>query len=295
MTIRIGISGWRYAGWRGKFYPEGLPQRLELRYAAERFDSIELNGSFYSLQTPASYARWRDEVPDDFVFAVKGGRYITHMRKLKDVETPLANFFASGLFELGRKLGPLLWQFPPQLGYDAARIQAFFDLLPRNGAAAAALARRHDARVKGRTSLAIDPGIEIRHAMEVRHASFEQPELIDLLRRNNVALVVADTAGRWPLMEDVTADFVYVRLHGDKELYVSGYTPRVLDDWARKIEAWHRGGQVADARTVSTRRPRRRRRDVYVYFDNDAKVYAPRDAQRLARRLGVGPQARTSR
>lgn len=290
MVMRIGISGWRYAGWRGKFYPEDLPQRLELRYAAERFASIELNGSFYSLQTPSSYARWRDDVPDDFVFAVKGGRYITHMRKLNDVKTPLANFLASGVFELGHKLGPFLWQFPPQFGFDAARIQAFFDLLPRTGADAAALARRHDERVRGRACLTIDPAIELRHAMEVRHRSFEQAEFIELLRRNEVALVVADTAGRWPLMEDVTADFVYVRLHGDKELYVSGYTPRVLDGWARKIEAWHAGGQSEDARTVSAEGPPRRRgRDVYVYFDNDAKVYAPRDAQRLARRLGAAP------
>jgi uncharacterized protein YecE (DUF72 family) len=285
VTTRIGISGWRYAGWRGKFYPDDLPQRLELQYAAERFNSIELNGSFYSLQRPSSYARWRDDVPDDFVFAVKGGRYITHMLKLKEPKTALANFFASGLFELGEKLGPILWQFPPQFGFDAGRIQAFFDLLPRTGADAAKLARRHDERVTGRARLTIEPSLEFRHAMEVRHPSFVDPEFIALLRRNNVALVVADTAKRWPLMEDVTADFVYVRLHGDKELYVSGYTPKAIGRWADKVEAWRRGGQAGDARTVSDERPRRRKRDVYVYFDNDAKVYAPRDARRLARRL----------
>lgn len=153
MTTRIGISGWRYKGWRGKFYPDDLPQRLELHYAAERFNSIELNGSFYSLQTPSSYARWRDEVPDDFVFAVKGSRYITHMLKLNEPRTALANFLASGLFELGHKLGPILWQFPPQFGFDADRIQAFFDLLPRTGADAAKLARRHDERVTDRKSV----------------------------------------------------------------------------------------------------------------------------------------------
>ena len=285
MATRIGISGWRYAGWRGKFYPEGLPQKRELAYAAERFNSIELNGSFYSLQRPSSYARWRDDVPDDFVFAVKGGRYITHMLKLKEPGTALANFFASGLFELGAKLGPILWQFPPQFGFDAGRIQAFFDLLPRDGAEASKLARRHDKRVTGRARVAIDPSTRFRHAMEVRHESFADPAFIALLRRNNVALVVADTAGRWPLMEDVTADFVYVRLHGDKELYVSGYTPKAIDRWAERVEAWQRGGQVAGAHTVADDRPPRRKRDVYVYFDNDAKVYAPRDAQRLARRL----------
>jgi uncharacterized protein YecE (DUF72 family) len=285
VTTRIGISGWRYAGWRGKFYPDGLPQRLELQYAAGRFNSIELNGSFYSLQRPESYVRWRDDVPDDFVFAVKGGRYITHMLKLKEPKTALANFFASGLFELRHKLGPILWQFPPQFGFDAGRIQAFFDLLPRTGADAAKLARRHDKRVTGRARLTVDPSFEFRHAMEVRHPSFEDPAFIALLRRNNVALVVADTAKRWPLMEDVTADFVYVRLHGDKELYVSGYTPKAIGMWAEKVEAWRRGGQAGDARTVSEDRPPRRKRDVYVYFDNDAKVYAPRDAKRLARRL----------
>ena len=287
MATRIGISGWRYAGWRGKFYPETLPQARELAYAAERFNSIELNGSFYSLQTPSSYARWRDDVPDDFVFAVKGSRYITHMLKLNDVRTPLANFFASGVFELGGKLGPFLWQFPPQFGFDAERIQAFFDLLPRDGAQAAKLARRHDRRVSGRARLTIDSSIEFRHAMEVRHQSFVNPDFIALLRRNGIALVVADTARRWPLMEDVTADFVYVRLHGDKELYVSGYTPKAIDRWAQKVEAWQQGGQVENARTVADERPARRKRDVYVYFDNDAKVYAPRDAQRLAKKLGL--------
>lgn len=287
MTTRIGISGWRYKGWRGKFYPDDLPQRLELHYAAERFNSIELNGSFYSLQTPSSYARWRDEVPDDFVFAVKGSRYITHMLKLNEPRTALANFLASGLFELGHKLGPILWQFPPQFGFDADRIQAFFDLLPRTGADAAKLARRHDERVTGRARLAIDPSIEFRHAMEVRHPSFVDPEFIALLRHNNVALVVADTARRWPLMEDVTSDFVYVRLHGDKELYVSGYTPKAIAMWAERVDAWRRGAQVDDARTVTDKRPPRRKRDVYVYFDNDAKVYAPRDADRLAHRLSA--------
>jgi uncharacterized protein YecE (DUF72 family) len=286
MTTRIGISGWRYAGWRGKFYPEDLPQRLELTYAAERFNSIELNGSFYSLQTPSSYAQWRRDVPEGFVFAVKGSRYITHMLQLRGVKTALANFFASGVFELEDKLGPILWQLPPRFSYKPERLQAFFDLLPRTGAEASLLARRHDNRIKARARLKVDARTTFRHAIEVRHDSFMQPGFVDLLRRNNVALVVADTARRWPLMEDVTADFVYVRLHGDKELYVSGYTPSALEAWANKIEAWRRGRQDDDARTVSDKRPpRRRSRDVYVYFDNDAKVYAPRDAARLARRL----------
>ncbi|MBN1238509.1 MAG: DUF72 domain-containing protein [Gammaproteobacteria bacterium] len=282
---RIGISGWRYAPWRGEFYPAGLPQKRELEYAAERFSSIELNGSFYSLQRPESYARWYADVPDDFVFAVKGSRYITHMLRLGDVATALANFFASGLFELREKLGPLLWQLPPTFAFDAERLERFFGMLPRDAAAASKLARRHDARVEGRARLDADPGSRFRHAIEVRHRSFVQPAFVKLLRRHDIALVVADTAGKWPLMEDVTAGFVYVRLHGDKKIYESGYSDEVLDGWARRIRAWKAGGQAEDARTVSDAPPRRKARDVYVYFDNDVKVHAPFDAISLAAKL----------
>ncbi len=286
MRARIGISGWRYAGWRGQFYPKGLPQKRELAYAAERFDSIELNGSFYSLQRPESYARWRAEVPEGFVFAVKGSRYITHMLRLRDVRSALANFFASGIFALEDKLGPFLWQLPPNMAYDRERLESFLDLLPRTGAEAAKLARRHDERVKGRARIATDPRRRFRHALEVRHESFMQREFIDLLRRHGVALVVADTAGKWPLMEDVTADFLYVRLHGDRELYASGYSAAALDGWAERVRAWLEGGQIDGARTASPKAPKRRRgRDVYVYFDNDAKVHAPFDAMALAERL----------
>jgi uncharacterized protein YecE (DUF72 family) len=285
MATRIGISGWRYAPWRGKFYPDGLPQREELRYASGCFNSIELNGSFYSLQTPASYAEWRRAVPDDFVFAIKGSRYITHMLRLRNVGTALANFFASGLFELEDKLGPILWQLPPSFRFDGERLEAFFELLPRQGAAASKLAGRHDGRLRTRARLKFDPRRKVRHAIEVRHESFEDPEFIDLLRRHRIALVVADTAGKWPWMEDVTADFVYVRLHGDKKIYESGYTDAALDTWAAKVEAWRSGSQVEDARTISSKPPRRRkRRDVYVYFDNDVKVHAPFDAMSLARK-----------
>jgi uncharacterized protein YecE (DUF72 family) len=285
MATRIGISGWRYAPWRGKFYPDGLPQREELRYASGCFNSIELNGSFYSLQTPASYAEWRRAVPDDFVFAIKGSRYITHMLRLRNVGTALANFFASGLFELEDKLGPILWQLPPSFRFDGERLEAFFELLPRQGAAASKLAGRHDGRLRTRARLKFDPRRKVRHAIEVRHESFEDPEFIGLLRRHRIALVVADTAGKWPWMEDVTADFVYVRLHGDKKIYESGYTDAALDTWAAKVEAWRSGSQVEDARTISSKPPRRRkRRDVYVYFDNDVKVHAPFDAMSLARK-----------
>jgi uncharacterized protein YecE (DUF72 family) len=270
-TVRIGISGWRYAGWRGSFYPPGLAQRRELAYAGERFTSIEINGSFYSLQRPSSYALWRAETPDGLVFAVKGGRFITHMKKLAGVETALANFFASGPLALGPKLGPLLWQLPPMLGYDAGRLSAFFDLLPRTTGQAADLAAHHDAKVSDdRALITASVDAPLRHALEVRHDTFATAATVDLLRRHDVALVVADTAGKWPLMEEVTSDFMYVRLHGSDELYVSGYTDEALDRWADKIGGWRTSGL-----------------DVFAYFDNDVKVHAPYDALNLRRKLQV--------
>lgn len=280
--IRIGTSGWRYPNWRGAFYPAGLPQKQELSYAAERMNSIELNGSFYSLQRPELYSAWYAATPDGFCFAVKGGRYITHMKQLVDIEVPLANFFASGVFCLQEKLGPFLWQFPERLEFDE-RFAKFLRLLPYDTTAAAKLARRHDERVAGRAVTRVQGQCPLRHAVEVRSPTFCCEEFIQLLRRYNVALVVADTAKRFPYFEDVTADFVYVRLHGDVELYASGYTPRALRRWAQRVRAWAVGGQSADAKTVSKRPPRRRsQRDVYVYFDNDYKLRAPFDAQSLA-------------
>lgn len=287
MTIRIGISGWRYAPWRGVFYPPGLAQRRELEYAAAAFPSIEINGSFYSLQSPSSWAQWRDQTPGDFVFAVKGPRYITHMLRLRGIETALANFFASGVLLLGPKLGPMLWQFPPRFRFDAAVFEAFLAGLPRDTEAALALARRRDRTLmRGRCALPAQPALPLRHAVEVRDASFAQPAFVRLLRRHRVGLVVADTAGLFPYAEDITADFVYLRLHGDEELYVSGYGDAALDRWAARIRDWADGGEPTDAVRISTRAPRARRaRDVYCYFDNDAKVHAPFDAAGLRRRL----------
>jgi uncharacterized protein YecE (DUF72 family) len=286
--IRIGISGWRYEPWRGVFYPEGLAQRRELEFASRMVPTIEINGSFYSLQHPDYYAQWHDETPAGFVFAVKGPKYITHMRRLKEVETPLANFLANGLFELRDKLGPILWQFPPMLPFKPDRFEAFFAMLPHDTQAAARIAQGHDARVEGRVSLEIDRKRPMRHAVEIRHPSFADPAFIALLRRYKIALVVADTAGKWPLLEDLTADFVYVRLHGDKELYASGYSNEALDRWAGRFDAWSRGRQVDDARLASPRAASRRsQRDVYCYFDNDVKVHAPYDAASLTRKLDM--------
>jgi uncharacterized protein YecE (DUF72 family) len=286
-SYRVGISGWRYAPWRKVYYPEGLPQRAELEYASRRLNSIELNGSFYSLQRPSSYQRWYDETPAGFVFSVKGPRFVTHMKKLVDVAAPIANFFASGVLALGNKFGPVLWQLPPNLGYDADRCATFFKLLPRTTAEAAEVAKGHDDRMEGRALLECPVDIPLRHAIEVRHSSYETESFVDLLREHDIALVCADTAGKWPMLDDVSSDFVYVRLHGAEELYVSGYDDDALDRWAAKIRTWHRGGTPTDGKTVASSRAPRRTRDVYVYFDNDVKVRAPFDAEALARRLKI--------
>ncbi|RDS80895.1 DUF72 domain-containing protein [Dyella monticola] len=282
---RIGISGWRYPPWRGVFYPETLPQREELHYASRQFVTIEINGSFYSLQSPSSYQHWYEDTPRNFVFAVKAPRYVTHIRRLKQVKKPLANFFASGLLALREKLGPLLWQLPPSLRYDGDVLETFLAQLPRDTQALAAMARRHDRTIK-QAMLTPDRKRSVRHAMEVRHPSFVSEGFIAQLRRHNVALVVADTAGKWPFLEDVTAGFMYLRLHGDKELYASGYTQAALNRWCRHIDAWRMGTEPNDARRCSEKHPRKRSsRDIYCYFDNDTKVKAPFDAHALVRKL----------
>lgn len=283
--VRTGISGWRYPPWRGVFYPPGLPQRRELEHASRRLRTIEINGSFYSLQRPESYARWAEQTPADFLFSVKGPRFVTHMKKLAGVETPLANFFASGLLGLGDKLGPVLWQLPPTLGFDAERLARFFDQLPRTTGAAAELAKHHDERMEGRALTVAGADRPLRHALEVRHGTYERVEFVELLRAHDVALVVADTAGKWPALLDVTSDHVYVRLHGDQELYVSGYDPPALDRWAARIRTWAAGGTPTDGTVLAAPAPHQPR-PVNVYFDNDVKVRAPFDAIALADRLG---------
>ena len=271
-TVRVGISGWRYASWRGDFYPQGLAQRRELEYASTHLTSIEINGSFYSLQRPSSYARWRAETPDDFVFAVKGGRYITHLKKLVDVDTALANFCASGLLALGPKLGPILWQLPETLAFDPGRLDDFLGRLPTSTGELARLAAGHDDKLSADRALTTaEDDRPLRHALEFRSTTFVVPEAIEILRRHRVACVLADTAGRWPKVEEDTADLRYVRLHGDRELYASGYTGRALDEWAQRVSGWAEAGQ-----------------DVFVYFDNDSKGHAPHDAMALLERLRRG-------
>lgn len=283
--MRIGISGWTYKPWRGVFYPEDLTQKRELEHASNTFNSIEINGTFYSLQRPASFERWAAETPDEFVFSVKAPRFITHIRRLKDVQAPVANFLASGLFRLGAKLGPILWQLPPNFKFKPELIEEFFKLLPHDTEQAAALARKHDKWVTGRSVLKSDAMRPMRHAMEIRHASFATPEFVNLLKTYDVALVCADTV-EWPRLMDVTSDFVYCRLHGSEVLYASGYDEESLDQWAKRVGVWAHGGEPEDAeRVIKESGPERSSRDVFVYFDNDAKVRAPFDAKSLTQRV----------
>ena len=280
--IFVGISGWTYAPWRGTFYPAGHPVKHELQYASRMLNSIEINGTFYSLQRPSSYQTWYRGTPDDFVFAVKAPRFITHLKQLRDVSVPVSNFFASGVLCLNEKLGPILWQFAPRMKFHPAKFEEFFALLPRSTAAAAELASCHDQKVEGRCWTLAEVDQPLRYAVEIRHESFRSPQWIEMLRRHNIALVVADTAGKWPLLHDVTADFMYLRLHGDTELYVSGYSNEALEHWARLINCWRAGGQPPDALLASPQPPPpAAQRDIYVYFDNDVKVRSPYDAMAL--------------
>lgn len=285
-AIRVGVSGWTYAPWRGNFYPKGLTQKRELAFAASRFPSLEINGTFYGLQRPQVFQRWAEETPDDFVFAVKGSRFITHTRRLRDIEIPLANFLASGILRLGAKLGPLLWQLPPSFAFDPDVIGAFLSLLPRDTEDAARLAARHDARVDGRCETRNDASRPLRHALEIRHDSFRTPAFVDLLRAHGVALVCADTV-KWPRLMDLTAAFAYCRLHGSSELYRSRYGDDDLDRWAARVAAWAQGRAMEDGEFASAKRAQRMPRDVFVFFDNTDKLHAPQDARRLMERLGL--------
>jgi len=285
--LRIGISGWTYGPWRGVFYPKDLGQKNELHSASRQFNSIEINGSFYSLQRPSSYEHWYAQTPAGFIFSVKGARFITHMKKLRDVQTPLANFFGSGLLALREKLGPILWQFPPNFGWNELRFRECFELLPRHTAEAAELARLHDDKLKFGSWTKIDVTRPLRHVVEIRHSTFLIPEFFALLREYNIAFVYADTAGKWPYAEDLTADFAYIRLHGAKQLYVSAYLDAELHWWRSRIELWRRGKQPGDARVIGASKQKPSRRDVYAYFDNDAKVHAPFDAKKLAGLLAM--------
>lgn len=238
----VGMAGWVYPPWRGTFYPPGLRQADELAYAATRVTSIEINSSFYSTPKPASWIAWRDAVPDGFVFAVKAPRFVTIVRRLRDTGEPVARFLDSGVRELGTKLGPVLWQIPDDLPYDEATVETFLDVLGPTG---------------------------LRHALEVRHPSFDDPRFRAQAERHGVAVVLGDTAGGWPVLEWPSGDFVYARLHGDADRHPDGYGPAGVAPWAEWIR-----GHLADAR------------DAYVYCVTENKVHSPRDAEALLAALG---------
>lgn len=269
---RVGTSGWTYPYWPGDFYPQGLRQRDELAYNVRHFDAVELNGSFYSLQRPSSYERWRQEATaerPDVRFAIKGSRYVTHLKRLRDVRVALANFFASGVLAMAEQTGPFLWQLPPALEYDADLLAAFFDLLPRTSAEAAELAAGHDDKVKpDRVLTKAAADVPYAHALEPRHRSFESDEALALLREHGISSVIADTGGRFARWDEPTAEVVYVRLHGPEGLYDSSYTGEQLDGWAERLRGWRADGHEA-----------------YVFFDNDGHCRAPYDAQGLIARL----------
>ena len=285
--LRIGVSEWRYESWRGDFYPKGLVQSRELEFIGRQMNSIELNGTFYSLQRPKSFLKWHDAVPDDFLFAVKGSKYLTHRKALKDVRQPLANFFASGLLLLGRKLGPILWQTPAWLQYDRERMSTFLKLLPGTSTAASKLAGEHNLKKDDWVATKAIAKTRIRYAFEPRHESFFCEDFVQLLREHKAALVFADTADKWPYAEDVTTDLVYIRLHGREELYAGEYTDDQLDRWAKRIKSWRSGSEPRDAKRVAKRMASGKApRDVYVYFDNSITNHAPFDAIGLASRFG---------
>ena len=291
--IRIGVSGWSYDGWENAFYPPDLPKSARLRYASRQFNSIEINGSFYSLLTPHAYRRHHKTAPPGFLFSVKGSQYITHSRKLIDVRTPLANFLASGVLRLEEQLGPILWQLPA-VRFDHDRLRAFLEVLPRDTESASRLARRHDERVTGRASMKVNALRPVRHAIEFRHESFFTDDVVTMLREHDVALV-ASHSGSWPYVEEVTASFVYLRLHGAPHSYASPYGPAQLERWADRIRRWAAGSEPADAAKITSRAPpRRKSRDVLVYFDNDQFAHAPRDARLLMQIMGVEAPADAS-
>jgi uncharacterized protein YecE (DUF72 family) len=259
--IRIGIGGWTYAPWRGTFYPEGLPQKKELDFASRAVTAIEINGTYYGRQKPASFAAWAAAAPEGFVFAVKGSRYCTNRKVLAEAGESIARFVEQGIVELGDKLGPILWQFMATKKFDADDMQAFIDLLPGS----------HE-------------GVRLRHAIQVRHESFAVPEFGAMARKAGVGLVFADSAD-YPAIADVTADFVYARLENAVEGEPAGYSPADLDRWAAAARTWQAGGAPEGLPYVEPTPPEQRPRDTFIFCINGAKIRAPAAAQALIARI----------
>jgi uncharacterized protein YecE (DUF72 family) len=262
--IYSGIGGWTYEPWRGLFYPKGLPHSRELSYAAENLTSIEVNGTFYRTQTPATFRKWASEVPEKFVFALKGPRYAVNRRALKEAGDSVSRFLDSGITELGGRLGPLLWQFAPPKKFDEIDFGGFLELLPKTF-----------------------DGHSLRHVVEVRHDSFKTDAFVALLRKFSVPVVFAEHI-IYPAIADVTADFVYARLQRGNEKLKVGYSEKALDDWALRAKTWARGGEPKDLPKVDRQPAPKLPRDVFVYFIHEAKVRAPAAAMALIERLSAG-------
>jgi uncharacterized protein YecE (DUF72 family) len=278
--VRVGTSGWKKPMWRGYFYRRGLVQSRELEYASSHLSSLEINTTFHGLPRPSSYQNWHSGTPDDFVFAVKGNKAVTHDHRLRNPVDGIADFLASGVFELEEKLGPILWQTPPSLPFHRDTVETFLATLPHSTEEARQLIAKRGDEEASQAQLDI-PDRRIRHALEVRHPSFANPAFIELLRRYDVAAVATNSPG-WPVIRDVTSDFVYVRLHGSADHYPDGYDDATLDYWAGLVNGWLSGEGWPDGRG----------RDVFVYFDNpdNEGINSPFDAMRLLERLG-GPAA----
>lgn len=279
----VGMSGWTYEPWRGSFYPKGVTIKKELEYASRQLNSIEINGTFYSLQKPETFQRWYDSTPEDFIFAIKCPRYITHIRRLVDVEEPICNFFASGVLKLNDKTGPFLWQLPPNLHLKDDRVAKFLDLIPRDTKAAVKLAKNHSDKVKGRAFTEALGNYPLRHAIEIRHESYLVPEFFELLRQKNVAFVFAHSGLKSPYAEDLTSDFVYTRMHGQEKKYAKGYPTKFIQEWSKRCQSWAKGTNPADAKCVLKSKPKAGARDVFVYFDNEYKDSAPENAKALGK------------
>lgn len=261
-AIKVGIGGWTFEPWRGTFYPDALPHSKELVYASHALSAIEVNGTYYGLQKPATFAKWRDETPDGFVFSLKATRYATNRRVLADSADSIERFVQSGITELGPKLGPIVWQFAPTKVFDPEDFEAFLALIPK----------RVDSHV-------------LRHVLELRHASFMTPALIKLVRRYGMATVFTDSPD-YPSFADLTTDFAYARLMCSSAQRKTGYTPKALDAWVERASTWASGGTPEDLPRVEKKDKAARKRDVYMYFINGAKERAPHAAMSLIARLG---------
>jgi uncharacterized protein YecE (DUF72 family) len=259
--IRIGIGGWTYEPWRGTFFPAKLPKTKELFHASRRVTSIEVNGTFYSTFTPSTFKRWADETPDDFIFSLKAPRFAVNRRVLGEAGPAIEKFFASGVGELKSKLGPILWQLPPFKKYDVDDIASFLSLLPQS-----------------------IEGLKLRHVLEVRHESFLSREFIDRARQANIGLVLADSQ-KYPLLADLTSDFVYLRLQNAKADIETGYELQALDQWAKLARAWEAGDEPEQLPLITSKGKKHLSRDVFIYFINGAKERAPASAEALIRRL----------